>query len=163
MIARPTGGSLGVATALAVATLVTGLLSGCGKGGAKSGPAPDPEAQRLLADLPPAYRSADLANGKLHFSLCRACHTLIAGAPDTVGPNLHGVFGRRAGSKGDYSYSDALKAAGFTWDAARLDRWLQAPQSYLPGTKMSFVGIKDAKDRSDLIAYLRVASSRNEP
>ena len=75
------------------------------------------------------------------------------------GPNLHGIFGRKAGSKAGYAYSDAVKNAGFTWDAEHLDKWLASPREDLPGTKMTFAGLKDPKDRIDLIAYLKAETS----
>lgn len=133
-------------------------LAACSRG-SQAGASVSPQANKLLAELPPPYNAADLENGRLHFSLCRACHTISKGGPDMTGPNLYGIFGRKAGSKPGYSYSDALKAADFTWDAAHLDRWLKSPQTYLPGTKMTFIGIKDDTDRRDLIGYLKVASS----
>jgi len=150
-----------IAALLTLGVVSTGLLAGCGKSGgsAQSPPPPNPQVKKLLADLPAQYQSADLENGKLHFSLCRSCHTVIQGAPNTVGPNLYGVFGREAGAKAGYSYSQALNHAGFRWDAAHLEKWLANPQAYRPGTRMTFVGISDPKDRSDLIAYLKVASS----
>ncbi len=121
--------------------------------------APSPAAQALLDQLPPAYRQADLENGRLHFNLCRACHTITQGGPNMTGPNLYGVFGRKVSSKAGYSYSAALSARDWTWDAAHLDPWLKSPRTYVPGTKMSFYGIPDDEDRRDLIAYLKVASS----
>ncbi len=148
--------------------LAAAMLSACGQGGgsssggavASTGPVQPPaDAKKLLAELPAPYSGGDLANGEAHFSLCRSCHTVIQGGANMTGPNLHGVFGRKAGSKADYNYSDALKAKGVTWDAATLDQWLSGPQAFAPGTKMSFVGIKDATDRRDVIAYLKVASS----
>ena len=136
-------------------------LTACGPGGggATDADLATPQAKALLAQLPPVYAGADLANGKLRFILCRSCHTAIAGGADMTGPNLHGVFGRRAASKPGFAYSDALKARAWIWDADRLDVWLKAPRDAVPGTKMSFVGIKDDKDRRDLIAYLKVATS----
>ena len=144
--------------------LVLGLaaaLAGCGQGGGAGG---DPaltsvESKALLATLPAPYKNADLANGAAHFSLCRSCHTITAGGANMTGPNLHGVFGHLAAGKADYSYSDALKAKGLTWDAATLDQWLAGPQAFVPGAKMSFPGLKDATDRRDVIGYLKVASS----
>lgn len=118
----------------------------------------DADKAKILADLGPAYASADLANGQAKFAFCQACHTIAAGGPNITGPNLHGVFGRKAGSLEGYSYSDGLKAAGWTWDAAHLDKWLTNPKADVPGTKMTFVGIANPKDRTDLIAYLAVAS-----
>jgi cytochrome c len=75
-----------------------------------------------------------------------------------TGPNLHGIFGRKAATTPDFKYSDALKATGWTWDAARIDTWITDPKVALPGTKMTFVGLKDPKDRTDVIAYLMVMS-----
>ena len=121
--------------------------------------APSPAAQALLDDLPLAYRQADLENGRLHFNLCRACHTITPGGPNMTGPNLYGVFGRKVASKVGYGYSAALSAKSWTWDAEHLDGWLKSPRTYVPGTKMSFYGIPDDEDRRDLIAYLKVASS----
>jgi cytochrome c len=120
---------------------------------------PTPEQARYLADLPPAYRHADLENGRLHFNLCRACHTITQGAPNMTGPNLYGVFGRKVASAPGYSYSAALASKSWTWDAQHLDGWLRSPRTYVPGTRMSFYGISDDQDRRDLIAYLKLASS----
>jgi cytochrome c len=125
---------------------------------ASSAPAPVSEAERqaVLASLPAPYNTADVKNGQSKFALCRSCHTITPGGPNMTGPNLHGVFGQKAASKPGYRYSEVLKNAGIVWDAPHLDQWLANPRTYLPGTKMSFVGMKDAKDRTDLIAYLMV-------
>lgn len=138
-------------------------LAGCGQGGgagAASGPSKtDPVVQKLLADLPATYAAADLANGRAKFQQCRTCHTVVEGGPNMTGPNLNGVFGRAAASKADYSYSADMKASGLTWDAATLDKWITQPRALVANTKMSFAGLKDANDRRDVIAYLKVASS----
>ena len=118
--------------------------------------ATEAEKQALLASYPAPYNTADLANGKAKFALCQSCHTIAPGGANMTGPNLHGVFGKKAAANADFKYSDALKNAGFVWDGAHLDEWLEKPQTYLPGTKMSFAGLKDGKDRTDLIAYLMV-------
>ena len=120
--------------------------------------ASDAEKQALLASYPAPYNTADLANGKAKFALCQSCHTITPGGANMTGPNLHGVFGRKTASVEGFKYSDALKNANFTWDGAHLDEWLTKPQDFLPGTKMTFPGLKDPKDRSDLIAYLMVES-----
>lgn len=127
------------------------------KAEAPAAPPPTPaERQAALASLPAPYNTGDLANGEKQFALCKSCHTIIEGAPNMTGPNLYGVFGRHAGKKEGYSYSDTLEKADFVWDASHLDAWLTDPRGYLPGTKMTFIGIKDAKDRIDLIAFLKV-------
>lgn len=143
---------------LAFASLA--LLAGCGDKeeaeGVGVGLPAVATAEEALAQLPAPYNTGDLENGKLKFAMCRSCHTVAEGGPNGVGPNLYRVFGRPAGSKPDFKYSDAVKAAGFAWDAEKLDHWLQKPKDFLPGNKMTFVGLPEAKDRIDLIAYLKV-------
>jgi cytochrome c len=72
-----------------------------------------------------------------------------------VGPSLHGVYGRKAGSVEGFNYSDAMKASGKTWDDATLDAYIADPKGAVPGNKMVFVGIKDETDRKNLIAFLK--------
>jgi len=116
----------------------------------------DEEKAAVLASLPAPYNTADLANGKAKFALCRSCHTIAPDGANMTGPALYGVFGRKAGAQTGYNYSDAVKAAGFDWTAEKLDGWLADPKGFLPGTKMTFLGLKEEKDRVDLIAYLKV-------
>lgn len=117
-------------------------------------------ASKALAALPAPYNAADLENGQRKFALCRSCHTITAGGPNMTGPNLHGVFGRTIGTAPKFNYSEPVKAAGFAWDADHLDKWLADPRGFLPGNRMTFVGVKDAKDRTDLIAYLMIETAR---
>ncbi|RAK50737.1 c-type cytochrome [Phenylobacterium deserti] len=114
------------------------------------------DKQTILASLPAPYNAADLQNGQRRFALCRSCHTIAQGGPNMTGPNLHGVVGQKAAVHPKYNYSEALKSANLTWDPATLDRWIENPRTLVPGNKMTFVGIKDPKDRADLIAYLAV-------
>jgi cytochrome c len=118
----------------------------------------DAAAKASLAELPAPYNSGDPVNGERIFVRCRTCHTLDKGAPDLTGPNLWGLFGRKAGSKPDYTYSDPMKGAGFVWDALHLDKWLERPAAYIPGTKMTFIGLPNAQDRLDVIAYLKLST-----
>jgi cytochrome c len=96
----------------------------------------------------------DVARGELLSFACQACHTLVAGGPNLLGPNLHGVFGRRAGTLVEFEYSPALRAADIVWTPETLDAWLADPVGFLPGTTMAFTGYQSARDRQDLIAYL---------
>lgn len=143
------------------AAILPALLLGACSGG--SSVQLSPKAEALLAALPAPYRNADVGNGKALFNLCRSCHTAISGGAVITGPNLYGVFGRKAGSAPGYAYSSALRATGWTWDAARIDAWLEDPRARVPGTKMTFVGIADAKDRRDLVAYLRLTTADAAP
>ena len=148
-------------------TALAALTAACNKSQpAASEPAATPEAaapslsdadkQKLLASFPAPFNTADLANGEAKFALCRSCHTITPGGANMTGPNLNGVFGRKAASVADFKYSDALKNAGWVWDASHLEQWLAQPQTFLPGTKMTFAGLKEQKDRDDLIAYLMI-------
>jgi len=136
------------------------LAAGCGQ---PEGGAPDASKASALAGLPAPYNTADLDHGKALFAQCRACHTVVKDGANMTGPNLYGVFGRQAASKEGYDYSDALEAAAFTWDASRLNDWIAAPRTYLPGTKMTFLGFPEEKDRIDLIAYLKVETGYAKP
>src|SRR6218665_3675857 len=164
---RQSGTTMRKIETAALAALCLGLGSGlaaCSRdsGGSAQAPASapaaptDPPKAAALAALPAPYNTGDLSNGQRKFALCRSCHTITEGGPDLTGPNLYGVFGRTAGTKDGYRYSDAVKAAGFAWEPEHLDKWLADPRGFMPGTKMTFAGLHDAKDRIDLIAYLKV-------
>lgn len=106
-------------------------------------------AQDLLP--PSAERGAEL------WDKCKACHTIEKGGRNIVGPNLHGVFGRRAGALPTYNYSPAMKAAALVWNDDTLDRYLAETVDFLPGTKM-YGGLAIKQDRLDLIAWLKQAA-----
>ncbi|WP_114857135.1 c-type cytochrome [Azospirillum brasilense] len=108
----------------------------------------------LVASAPGLAAAQDADAGAKVFNQCKACHTIEAGGPNRVGPNLHGVVGRKAGSVETYKYSDAMKNAP-AWDEATLDAYLADPKSAVPGNKMAFSGVKNEQARKDLIAYLK--------
>jgi cytochrome c len=99
-----------------------------------------------------------LERGAELWGKCRACHTLDAKGRNIVGPRLHGVFGRRAGSVADYRYSEAMKASRVIWTEQTLDAYLAATQDFMPGNKM-YGGLAIAQDRADLIAWLKQATA----
>lgn len=102
-----------------------------------------------------ADAAGDPAQGKMVFShMCSACHSAAKGGAPIMGPTLFGVVGRRAGSMAGFDYSAAMKSAGFTWTDAQLAAYLPAPAKLVPGTKMTFLGVKNPGQLDNLIAYL---------
>jgi len=98
--------------------------------------------------------AADATAGQATFhAKCALCHSAVAGQ-NRVGPSLFGVVGRKAGTAPNYTYSEANKNSGKTWDEATLDIYLTDPKALVPGTKMIFPGLADATDRANVIAYL---------
>jgi cytochrome c len=97
----------------------------------------------------------DAAAGEKVFLKCKACHQIGEGAKNAVGPVLNGVVGRPAGSYPGYSYSDANKGSGITWDEATLKEYLKNPRAKVPGTKMIFPGLQKDDDIDNVIAYLK--------
>lgn len=112
-----------------------------------------------LACAATAHAAGDdaVARGKAVFNQCKACHSLKPGVT-TVGPDLHGLFGRKAASLDSFEYSDAFYGADFVWDADHLAKWVANPAAMIPGTKMQFAGIRNPAQISDLIAFLRKAT-----
>ena len=112
----------------------------------------------LLLAFPAIAAAADVAAGQAAFARCKICHSVQAGAPSPVGPNLHGVFGRKAGALEGYSYSEAMKNSGIVWDDDKIRQYLSKPRELVPGNKMAFPGIKDENEISNLLAYLHEAT-----
>ena len=101
-----------------------------------------------------AALAQDVAAGKSSFNKCLACHTIGEGAKNKVGPVLNGLDGRKSGTVEGYSYSDANKSSGITWNETVFKEYIKDPKAKIPGTKMAFAGIKNEKEINDLWAYL---------
>lgn len=142
-------------TALKVLMLLgASLLAACSGEPAR----PDkPEAPTVqVTDV--TQLTGDAEAGRTGFGQCRSCHTVEAGV-NRVGPSLHGVVGRPVGHETDYRYSTAMAEAGGVWDEQHLYDFLEKPRDVVPGTKMTFVGIRDAQRRADIIAYLKTQAN----
>lgn len=96
--------------------------------------------------------------GERLFIRCRTCHEITAGKPHKVGPNLHGMFDRKAGTGEGFKYSEAMRNSGVAWNDKTLEAWLIKPTGLIPGTTMAFVGLPNKEDRDALIAYLHKAT-----
>jgi cytochrome c len=111
----------------------------------------------LLAATGMTRADGDAARGEKRFDECVTCHSLKEGV-NGVGPSLHAVFGRKAGSLDDFRYSPAMKRSGLTWTPQVLTTFIADPQKAVPNNRMPFAGIPEAADRDDLIAYLEKAA-----
>lgn len=110
-----------------------------------------------------AYAEGDATHGEQVFKQCKVCHQVGPGAKATVGPAQNNVVGSKAGARPGFNYSPAMKKAGedgVVWDEATLDKYLADPKAMVPGTKMAFPGLKNEKDRQDVIAYLKTQTAQ---
>jgi cytochrome c len=101
-----------------------------------------------------AALAQDAAAGKTSFNKCMACHAIGEGAKNKVGPELNGIDGRKSGTAEGYNYSDANKNSGITWNEALFKEYIKDPKAKVPGTKMSFAGIKNEREINDLWAFI---------
>lgn len=128
-----------------------------GNGAASESPAETPAAITPTVDLsalPAPYDTANYDAGRRLFRRCGSCHTINEAGSHRVGPNLYGMFGSEAGSAENFNYSQVLRDADFVWTPEQLDAWLANPREFLPGNRMSFVGLRDAEERRNVIGYL---------
>lgn len=115
-------------------------------------------------DLPALLAKADAKHGEEVAKKCGLCHNFEKGGPNMIGPNLYGVLGRKIASHEGYEYSDALKAKQGNWDYASINHMIENPNAFAPGTKMAlFPGLPDAKDRADVLAFLRTKNDNPPP
>lgn len=111
-----------------------------------------------------AHAAGDADAGKKVFTKCMVCHDATS-PKDKIGPSLHGVIGRTAGTLPSFEskYSDAMKkagAAGLVWDETNITEYIKAPKEKIPGNKMAFVGLKNDADIANVIAYLEAAAKQ---
>lgn len=109
-----------------------------------------------------APTAGDAKAGATVFKRCMACHNIGPDATNSVGPVLNGVVGRKAGTYPGYDYSAATKNSGLVWDEATLTNYLHSPRQVVPGTKMTFPGLKKDKEIADVIAYLKQYDAKGQ-
>ncbi len=118
------------------------------------------ESINHFANLPAPYSVANYDNGKRVYRLCVSCHLLTKDGGHRVGPNLHGIIGREAGTSDGFRFSRAVIESGIVWTPEKIDEWLANPRSFLPGNRMSFSGVRKPQDRQDVIAYIMYESAK---
>jgi cytochrome c len=114
-------------------------------------------------DLGTLLASADPARGKGTAQVCASCHSFDQGGPNRVGPNLWGVVGRDIGSHAGFAYSPAVASHPGNWTYEELDRYLTSPAREIPGNKMPFNGLRNPRDRANLLAYLGTLGAARAP
>lgn len=118
----------------------------------------------LLAAPTFAQGAGDAEAGRRVFNQCRACHTTEQGGRSTVGPNLHGVFGRTAGTLAGFRYSEPMRekgSGGLVWNDETIRAYVANPRAVVPGGSMSFPGLRNEQQITDLVAFLRQATGAN--
>ena len=121
------------------------------------------EATAAPAGIATLMALASAEAGGKQFNKCKACHTTNKGGKNGVGPNLWDVVGRTKGAHPGYRFSGALKDKGGAWTYDDLDHFLAKPKDFMPGTKMSFAGLKESADRANVIIFLRSLSDTPKP
>jgi cytochrome c len=112
----------------------------------------------VISAAAPVLAAGDPAAGQKVFNKCKTCHEADQ-AKNKVGPNLVGVFGRKAGSVADFKYSDAMKNSNVVWSETTIAEYVKNPKEFVPGNMMVFPGLKSDQEVADLIAYLKQATT----
>ncbi|MDZ7588659.1 MAG: cytochrome c family protein [Parasphingorhabdus sp.] len=111
-------------------------------------------------DMGTLMAAADVTAGEAVFKKCTACHSINQGGANGIGPNLYAVMGEKiAAARGGYAFSEVLSGKGGIWDFNTMNAWLESPRKFAAGTKMTFAGLGDAKDRANVIAYMNAQGS----
>ena len=114
-------------------------------------------------DIAALMAMGDLATGEKVFKKCAACHSIVKGGKNNIGPALYNVVGRQVGALSDYKYSKALSQHGKEWTFEELNGYLLKPSKWIKGTKMAFAGLRKEKDRASVILYLNKYSDNPLP
>ena len=149
----------------AVAFIAAGPVSAAGwgmmgdQGSSMMGDGMGPGMMQRYGGFGHANRQGAEGSGRAIFAgACASCHDIRQGTRGGDGPNLHDVFGRRAGSLPGYDYSRAMRRSGVVWNMASLTRFIANPSRYIPGNRMPFSGLPDSDERRELLSYLRSAT-----
>jgi cytochrome c len=119
--------------------------------------------EEVAPDFGTALPKADVHAGQAVAARCQQCHDISKGGPDKIGPELWNVIGRPRASEATFSYSSAMSSDHTPWSYALLFKYLKSPQAMVPGTKMSFAGLRSTDDRINLLAYLRTQEDTPAP
>lgn len=163
------GGDSGKAPDMKVSIILAScalILVACGNSEPAS-KASAPESTEVSAPKPASTPSAnndvqlspEMAHGAKIYKRCRACHTLEQDGKHKVGPNLWGIYGAKTASKDGYAYSKAMRAADIIWDEETMDAYIKRPSTFMPGNKMTFIGLKKQEDRDAVQAYMKAKTS----
>jgi cytochrome c len=145
---------------IAASIFSIGLLAACSKtpSDSQASTAPAANAVDTLSGAKFADFRGDPAAGEAAFTQCKACHVIDPGV-NRMGPSLHAVVGRKAGSIDSFHYSPPMRTSGITWSEAKLFEFLESPRRVVPGTAMGYGGMSDPQMRADVIAYLKANGS----
>lgn len=120
-------------------------------------------APAAVEAIAPLLASADVKAGQAVAKQCMSCHTFEKGGPNRVGPNLWGVIGGKKAHAQGFNYSQAMQSADGTWSYDDLNKFLHDPKGTIPGTRMTFAGVKKTQDRANLVAWMRTQADNPVP